>query len=256
MGFFSSALKMLLCYLITSVVSDKSAILCFSFSWAVFMIFFLFYNFIFNWRIIALQYFVGFCQTSAWIGCRCTHVPSLMPCRPSCLWVVTEPQFEFTASYVKFPLAVYLTHGDVCFHSTLSTHPTLSVRPHIRVCKRVLLRLCLLCCPQTGSSALFLESVHVCISTWCLFFSFWLTSLFVVGSRFIHLELTRMCVPFYSWRFFIIGFECFHKGVPWCPFLHVSCPWANESFLDLQVFLHFLLSNIWILPQHFWLFHV
>ena len=34
--------------------------------------------FIFNWRIIALQNFVVFCQTSAWISDRYTYIPSLL----------------------------------------------------------------------------------------------------------------------------------------------------------------------------------
>ena len=38
---------------------------------------FLFKKIMFNWRIIALQYFVGvFYQTSTWISHRFTHVPS------------------------------------------------------------------------------------------------------------------------------------------------------------------------------------
>ena len=36
------------------------------------------YLFIFNWRIIALQYRVGFCHTSTWISHRCTYVPSFL----------------------------------------------------------------------------------------------------------------------------------------------------------------------------------
>ena len=34
--------------------------------------------FIFNGRIIASQYWVGFCQTSTWISCGYTNVPSLL----------------------------------------------------------------------------------------------------------------------------------------------------------------------------------
>ena len=34
-----------------------------------------FYLFVFNWRKIALQNFVVFCQTSTWISHRYTHIP-------------------------------------------------------------------------------------------------------------------------------------------------------------------------------------
>ena len=45
------------------------------------------------------------------------------------LQVVTESWFEFPESYSKFPLAIYLTHGKVCFHVSLSIPPTLSFFP-------------------------------------------------------------------------------------------------------------------------------
>ena len=47
--------------------------------------FFLFVCFIFNWRIVALQHCVGFCQISSWISHRYTYVPSLLtiPLPPS-----------------------------------------------------------------------------------------------------------------------------------------------------------------------------
>ena len=37
---------------------------------------FLFFLFYYNWRIIALQYYVGFYLTSTWISHSFTHVPS------------------------------------------------------------------------------------------------------------------------------------------------------------------------------------
>ena len=46
---------------------------------------FLFCKFIFNWRIIALQNFVVFCQTSTWISHRYTYVPSLLSLPPTSL---------------------------------------------------------------------------------------------------------------------------------------------------------------------------
>ena len=58
---------------------------------------FVLFLFIFNWRIIVLQYYVGFCHTSTWISHRYTYVPSLLNLPPTFhpippLWVVTEHQ--------------------------------------------------------------------------------------------------------------------------------------------------------------------
>ena len=78
--------------------------------------------FIFNWRIIALQCCVGFCQTSASINRRYTRVPSLLnlppasppssspPSHPS--YVVTEHHAEHLC-YSSFPFAICFTYGNV-----------------------------------------------------------------------------------------------------------------------------------------------
>ena len=42
-------------------------------------------NLFFNWRIIALQNFVGYCQTSTWISHRYTYIPSLLNLPPTSL---------------------------------------------------------------------------------------------------------------------------------------------------------------------------
>ena len=97
----------------------------FSTSQSYFHLFFLF-NLYFYWRITALQNFVVFCQTSAWIPAIGIHInPSLLNLPPiSCpippLWIDTEPLFEFPEPYSKFPLAIYFTYGNVSFHVTLS----------------------------------------------------------------------------------------------------------------------------------------
>ena len=90
---------------------------------------------VFNWRIIALQNFVVFCQISTWISHRYTYVPSLLHLPPISLpipplLVVTEPLFEFPEPYSKFSLAVYFTRGIVSFHVTVSIHLTLSSTHH------------------------------------------------------------------------------------------------------------------------------
>ena len=59
--------------------------------WVLFLFFFSI--FVFNWKIIALQYCVGFCHMSTWISHRYTYVPSLWECpptppHPSRLWQI------------------------------------------------------------------------------------------------------------------------------------------------------------------------
>ena len=49
--------------------------------WSVIVIFLSL--FIFNWRIIALQYGIGFCHTPTWISHRYTYVPSLFNLSPT-----------------------------------------------------------------------------------------------------------------------------------------------------------------------------
>ena len=84
--------------------------------------------FIFNGRIISLQCCVGFFYTSTWI---CWYICPL-PLEPPfnlppllTLQVVTEYWVELPASYSKFPPFTYFIHGNVCFHATISIHPTL-----------------------------------------------------------------------------------------------------------------------------------
>ena len=89
----------------------------------------------FNWRIIALQNFVIFCQIPTWISHRYTYVPSLLHLPPISFpippqLVVTEPLIEFPEPYSKFPLAVCFTYGNISFHVTLPIHLTLSFLPH------------------------------------------------------------------------------------------------------------------------------
>ena len=87
--------------------------------------------FFLNWRIIALQNFADFCQTSTWISHRYTYIPSLLNRPPISLLIPplqvdTEPLFEFPETHSKLPLAIYFTYGNVSFHITLSIHLTLS----------------------------------------------------------------------------------------------------------------------------------
>ena len=78
--------------------------------------------FIFNWRIITLQYNVGFCHTSTWISRRYTYVPSLLNLLCTCPGCHKAPGWA-PVSHSEFALAIYFTHGRVY---VLSNHPTLS----------------------------------------------------------------------------------------------------------------------------------
>ena len=90
--------------------------------------FFLLYLFIFNWKIIALQYCVCtklLCSQYCVDFCICqhesatgTHMPpssgtSLTPPTSLHPLVVTEHRFELPASYGKFPLAICVTYGSI-----------------------------------------------------------------------------------------------------------------------------------------------
>ena len=77
----------------------------------------LFFKSIFNWRIIGLQYCIGFCHTSAWISHRHTYVPSLLNLPPTAHLILpsrlSEHQFELPEYYSHFPLAIYFTYSSV-----------------------------------------------------------------------------------------------------------------------------------------------
>ena len=102
--------------------------------------------FFLNWRLIALQNFVVFCQTSTSISHRFTQgffLPKLPPMSLPIpyFWIVTGSLFEFPESYSKFPLAIYFTYGIVSFHVTLHTsHP---LPPPLPCVHRSMLYVCL-----------------------------------------------------------------------------------------------------------------
>ena len=95
-----------------------------------FLVLYFLINLLFYWRIIALQNFAVFCQTSTWISYRYTYIPPFWtslpsPPHPIPLEADTEPLFGFPETYRKFPLAIYFTYGNVSFHVTLSVHLTI-----------------------------------------------------------------------------------------------------------------------------------
>ena len=66
-------------------------------------------------------------RTLAGASQGCAHAPSRAPPHPT-LQVVAEPWLELPVMQ-QTPLALHFTYGNVCFHGTLSIHPTLSFLP-------------------------------------------------------------------------------------------------------------------------------
>ena len=91
--------------------------------------FFFFFNlFVFYWRIIALQNFAVFHQTSTWISHRYAYIPSLLKLLP-----ISFPSHP--SRLIKSPCLSFLSHTanshwlsvlHISFHVTLSIHLTLS----------------------------------------------------------------------------------------------------------------------------------
>ena len=154
----------------------------------------LFFYFIF----FTLQYCIGF--AIYWHGSAMgVHVsPFLKPPGTSLpiqsLWVIPVHQ----------PWAPFLIHqtwsGDLfhiwyytCFNAILPNHPTLALSQSP---KDGSISVCLLLSRIWVIITIFLNSIYICVSIlyWC--FSFWLTSLCIIGSSFIHLIRTDSNVFF------------------------------------------------------------
>ena len=83
------------------------------------------FKFIFYWRIIALQNFAVFYQTSTWISHRYTYICSFLNLLPFSLPIPplqgdTEPVSVSWAVQISILLAIYFTYGSVSVLVTLS----------------------------------------------------------------------------------------------------------------------------------------
>ena len=111
-------------------------------------------------------------------------------------------------------LAVYFAYGNVYVSMLLYQFAPPSPSP---LCPQVcFLCLCLLCCPADEFIRTILLDPHICISIQYLFFSFWLASLYAIGSRFIYLIRTDSNV------FLLYGWVIFHVYTHYNFFIHSS----------------------------------
>ena len=121
--------------------------------------------FFFDWRIITLYYFDGFCYTSTWINHRYTYVPSLYNLPPTFLpipplWIVTDHQLWAPCIIQQIPTGYLFYIGMYMFQydSLKSSHP-LPPQLWSLVCS---LCLSLLCCHANRTiSTIFLDSVYM-----------------------------------------------------------------------------------------------
>ena len=125
-----------------------------------------FYLFILNWRIIALQYCVGFCHTSARISHGIhtslpswTSLPPPIPSYPSGLSQSTGlSSLCHTANSYWLSILHMLMYTFPCYTPN-SSHPLLSLRCP-QVCS---LWLCLHCCPANRFiNNIFLDPLYMC----------------------------------------------------------------------------------------------
>ena len=96
--------------------------------------------------------------------------------------------FEFPASCIELPLAIYFTYGNICvsmLFSQIKSHPLL-----LPLCPKVFsLCLCRLCCPAHRLvSTIFLDPIyrHLYMIFVFLFLTYFSIHTEVTGSRFIH----------------------------------------------------------------------
>ena len=146
-----------------------------------------------NWKKTALQCCVGFCSTTTQISHNYTYILSLL----SLLLLFQSHPSRSKQCYTETFLQLSILHMRVyrCWcYFLYSSHSLLP-----------------LLCPQVHSlhlhfysfpahrfiNTIFLDSRCIWLNIWYLFFSFWLTSLCITGSRFIH--LTRTDSNAFSW---------------------------------------------------------
>ena len=115
-------------------------------------------------------------------------------------------------------MAIYFTYGNVCSHVTFSIHPTLSSLPSLHVQKFVLYVCVSIAALHIILSVTSFLIAYICVSIWYLFFSFCLTSLCIIGFRFIHLIRTDS-IAFLLWLIFL----CIHVPHLLYPFI---CQWT------------------------------
>ena len=165
------------------------------FTWPILFFFNLFF---FNFTLFYFTILYWFCHTSTWIRHGYTHVPNPEP--PSHLPPSTislghpsapAPSILYPASNLDWRFVSYMILYMFQCHSPKSSHPL----PLPQSPKDCSIHLCLFCClAYRVIVTIFLNSIYMCYYTVLVFF--WLTSLCIISSSFIHLIRTDSNVFF------------------------------------------------------------
>ena len=146
--------------------------------------------YLFNLRLITLQYCSGFCYTLTWISHGYTFVPH--PISQGSPSTLALSALSHASNLDWQSISHMLIYMFQCY-SLKSSHPHLLPQSP-NVCS---LSLCLFCyLTHWVIISIFLHSIYICINIqyWC--FSFWLTSLCIIGSSFTYLIRTDSNVLF------------------------------------------------------------
>ena len=161
--------------------------------WQLTPVFFFSFLFFFNWKLITLQYYSGFCHTLTWVSHGCTCVPHPEP--PTHL-----PPHPIPQGHPSAPALSTLSHAlNLNWWSILcmiirmfqccslkSSHPRLLPQSP-KNCLYICVSFAVL---HIGSSLPSFWIPYICVNIlyWC--FSLWLTSLCIIGPSFTHLIRT------------------------------------------------------------------
>ena len=129
-------------------------------------LFFLFLKFIYNWRIIVLQYCVGFCSMSTWTSHSYIYVPphflepsSHLPLHPTplgCHRALGLSSLNYTANSHLLSILPMVMYVSMLLSQFVPPSPSPTVSTSLSLC------LSLHCCPENRLiSTIFLDSTYV-----------------------------------------------------------------------------------------------
>ena len=152
-----------------------------------------FFPFIISWRLTTLHYCSGFCHTLTCIrhGFTCVphpDPPSHLPPHPIPLGLPGASALSTCLIHPTWAGGLFHSWWYTCFNVIFSEHPTLAFSH--RVPKSVLYICVSFSVLHIGLSLPSFKIPYICISILYWSLSFWLTSLCIMGSNFIHLIRT------------------------------------------------------------------